>query len=67
MYYILSVLVIGVGALLVFSPQTWFYFTESWKSQSADEPSDLYIFSTRFGGIMCMLAGVAYIVVHLFV
>lgn len=66
MYYILSFLLIGVGALMIFSPQTWFDFTESWKSYSASEPSDRYIFSTRFGGIMCALAGIAYIVVNLF-
>lgn len=66
MYFILSLLLIGIGALMVVSPQTWFDLTESWKSYSSSEPSDRYIWSTRFGGVMCALAGIAYIVVALF-
>lgn len=35
MYFILSLLLIGIGSLMVVSPQTWFNLTERWKSYSS--------------------------------
>ncbi len=64
MYFIVSIFLIGLGALMFFSPQTWFDLTESWKSYST-EPSKLFVFSTRFGGAMFALVGISYIVVTL--
>lgn len=66
MYFILSLLLIGIGSLMLVSPQIWFDLTESWKSDSSSTPSDKYIWNTRFGGIMCASAGILYIVVTLF-
>ena len=64
MYYLLSFVVMGVGALMILRPETWFRLTEGWKSD-ASYPSDSYTFHTRFGGVMCILAGAAYIVINL--
>lgn len=33
--------------------------TESRKTGDGTEPSDLHIRNTRFGGVMCLLAGIA--------
>jgi hypothetical protein len=41
--------------------------TESWKSNDAAKPSDLYLWSTRFGGVMLTLVGLAGVYVYLFV
>ncbi len=57
MYFCLSIILILWGALLFLSPHTWFDLTESWKHSSTCEPSKLWIFSTRFGGVMCILVG----------
>ena len=65
MYFILSLLLIGIGSLMVVSPQTWFNLTERWKSYSSSTPSDKYICNTRFGGIMFASAGILYLVVIL--
>jgi uncharacterized membrane protein len=62
---ILTVLLTLVGLLMIVLPSVIWTITESWKSNDATEPSDLYILSTRFGGVMCTLTGVGGIVVHL--
>ncbi|MBP1996612.1 DUF6199 family natural product biosynthesis protein [Paenibacillus eucommiae] len=59
---ILAVVLTLFGLLLLIKPSVIWTITESWKSNDATEPSDLYIWSTRFGGIMCTLAGVAGII-----
>lgn len=64
MYLILSIVLILCGLLLLVSPRTWFDLTESWKHSSACEPSKLWLLSTRFGGVMCTLVGLAGLVVQ---
>lgn len=54
---ILFILLFLFGLLMIFRPATVWFLLESWKSNDATEPSDLYILSTRFGGILCTLAG----------
>ncbi|WP_373426068.1 DUF6199 family natural product biosynthesis protein [Paenibacillus radicibacter] len=44
------------GCMLLFPAVVWL-ITESWKSNDATEPSDLYKFSTRFGGVCFFLIG----------
>ena len=66
MYYILSILLIVMGALLITAPQLWYELTESWKSQAPSEPSGWFLFSTRFGGAVSFLVGAAYLIVNLF-
>ncbi|RKP57992.1 hypothetical protein D7Z26_00305 [Cohnella endophytica] len=43
-------------------PDLIWVISESWKSNDATEPSDLYIISTRFGGIVCFLSGIGVII-----
>lgn len=64
MYFILGLFVLISGIVMVASPQTVFEITERWKSYSASEPSHLYLNSTRFGGVLCILAGAIGIVVQ---
>lgn len=52
-----AVLVILMGLFMLLRPAVFWSITESWKSGDATEPSDLYLFSTRFGGGACILAG----------
>ena len=63
MYLFLSIVLILWGLLLFFSPKTWFDLTESWKHSSSCEPSNLWILSTRFGGVMCILVGLAGVII----
>ena len=46
------------GAALIWKPQVFYELTESWKHDGGSEPSNLYILSTRFGGVMCALVGI---------
>ena len=47
-----------LGAALVWKPEAFYELTESWKHDGGSEPSNLYILSTRFGGVMCALVGI---------
>ncbi|SDD17729.1 hypothetical protein SAMN02799630_02327 [Paenibacillus sp. UNCCL117] len=53
----ISVLLICFGLLMLIRPQAVWALNEKWKSSDATEPSDLYVWSTRFGGALCLLAG----------
>ncbi|WP_407270188.1 DUF6199 family natural product biosynthesis protein [Radiobacillus sp. PE A8.2] len=55
---LLAIFVLAAGVLMLFKPSLVWEITESWKSNDGTEPSDFYIFSTRFGGVMCTLAGI---------
>ncbi len=54
-----AIFLIGVGLLMIFKPAIFWNITEKWKSADATEPSLLYIWSIRFGGILCSLGGIA--------
>ena len=49
------------GAALLLKPKLLFDLTE--KSYRSDEPSQLYLFSTRFGGVILSVIGVASLIV----
>lgn len=66
MYFILSIILIAAGITMLIRPKIFFELTESWKSNTSREPSKLYLFSTRFGGVMCLLAGVGELIVLVF-
>ncbi|WP_212960454.1 DUF6199 family natural product biosynthesis protein [Cohnella xylanilytica] len=53
----LSVLLMLAGLFLLTKPAVWWKITEVWKSNDATEPSDLYLWNTRIGGALCLLAG----------
>ena len=58
-YLIAGIVLIAIGIVMLAKPRLFFELTESWKHDGgADEPSKLYVWSTRFGGVMCTLAGV---------
>ena len=58
-----SILVLAAGLVMLISPGTIYELTESWKSYSSGEPSTLYLISTRIGGALSALVGIAGIVV----
>lgn len=55
---LLTIILAIVGLVMVIRPDIIWFITERWKSYDATEPSDLYRVSTRFGGILCFLAGI---------
>ncbi|WP_028550520.1 DUF6199 family natural product biosynthesis protein [Paenibacillus sp. UNC451MF] len=59
---VISVILILLGVLMISKPSIIWHIAESWKSNDATEPSGMYIVSTRFGGIMLSLAGIAGII-----
>lgn len=48
-------------------PEFIYEITESWKSYSMGEPSDLYKFSTRVGGAAFILVGAAALIAEIFI
>ena len=64
LYFIAGLALIAIGVVMLVKPQLVFELTESWKHDSgAAEPSKPWLFSTRFGGVMCVLAGIVGIIV----
>ncbi|WP_036740201.1 MULTISPECIES: DUF6199 family natural product biosynthesis protein [unclassified Paenibacillus] len=57
------IVLIAVGLLMLLAPGAVWTVKESWKSNDGTEPSDLYILSTRMGGGIFLLIGIAGIVV----
>lgn len=60
---LILILLLGLG--MIISPQTVWKLKESWKSNDATEPSDLYLWSTRFGGAVFLLVGVSCLVIFM--
>lgn len=52
-----GILFILAGILLFKYAHIWWEITESWKSYRADGPSDLFLLSTKAGGICMALTG----------
>ena len=65
MLVLLSLLCIVAGLAMLLNPELVFELSESWKLDSGAEPSRLFILSTRFGGVMCVLAGIGGVIVPL--
>lgn len=61
-YYMTGILLIALGIFLFVRPDLMWKLTEQWKSYSADEPSDLYLLSTKIGGILLGIVGIAVLV-----
>ncbi len=66
MYITGGIICILVGLFMLIYPNTFYEITQSWKNDSAGEPSKLFIVSTRLGGGVFLLAGVLGIVAALF-
>jgi len=52
-----AIFLLIVGPLMLCFPDAVYELTESWKSDSPSEPSKLYRWNTRIGGIACTLVG----------
>lgn len=57
-----GIVFLALGAFLFFRPDLVWKLTEQWKSYRADEPSELYVISTKVGGVVFALCGVAAVV-----
>ncbi|MET3696620.1 hypothetical protein SAMN05877753_103135 [Bacillus oleivorans] len=57
-----GIILIINGVIMLINPSIIWFITESWKSNDFAEPSILYIWSTRFGGIISTLLGIVWIV-----
>ena len=66
MYIILGILLCIVGVVMIANPRLFYDIVESWKNSGNAEPSDLYIFNTRLGGVVFFLVGIAGTVILLF-
>ena len=64
MYLIIGIIFLVFGIVLFLKPRLFYDLTESWKNNVTGEPSDLYIFSIRFRGVVVAIVGVASIIVH---
>ena len=60
-----GIVLIAIGAFLFCKPDLIWKLTEEWKSTRADGPSDFYLKSTKFGGVLFMLCGIVAIVLLL--
>jgi len=47
-----------IGLIMLIKPHAIWSITEKWKSYNATESSNLYIYSIRFGGIMCTIVSI---------
>ena len=64
LYFFIGLILIVIGITMLVRPKFIYELTESWKHGGGmDEPSALYLFSTRFGGVMFILAGIGGLIV----
>ena len=59
---ITGIFLLSMGVFMISKPSVFWLLFESWKSNDATEPSSLYIWSTRFGGIMFIVVGICLII-----
>lgn len=62
-----GIIFVILGLSIFLKPALFWKLTEQWKSYRADEPSDFYIISTKFGGILLTVFGIAMIVLPLLI
>ena len=60
-----GIIIAIIGIFIFLKPGLVWELTEKWKSYRADEPSEFYIKSTRFGGALFVLLGIVMIVLPL--
>ena len=63
MYILCGIIFLIIGFVMLRFPELIYEITESWKSYSSGEASDLYRLSTRVGGIAFIVVGIACIIV----
>lgn len=57
MYIIGSLLLLSIGFIMIFFPKNFYSITQSWKNDSACEPSDSYLIHLRIGGGIFVFVG----------
>lgn len=65
MYIALSIIIAIIGITMILKPGLIYDITESWKTYTDSEPSELYLFNTRLGGVVFLLIGIAGIIILL--
>lgn len=53
----LSILNLLFGLFMFIFPRAFWVITELWKSTGAEDPSKIFIISTKFGGMMFSIVG----------
>lgn len=64
MKLIAGILLTVCGIIMFFNPSLLYELTERWKSYSSADPSELYIFSTKVGGVFFTLVGIASVILY---
>ncbi|MDQ1002566.1 hypothetical protein QFZ28_002966 [Neobacillus niacini] len=59
----LGVFFIIIGVLFIINPSFIWLITESRKSDDDTEPSRIYIWNTRFGGMILLIVGIGSVIV----
>ena len=57
-----GIIFFALGIFIFLKPDLIWKITEEWKSYSADEPSDWYIKSTKFGGALFTVFGIIIVI-----
>lgn len=60
-----GIIIAVIGIFIFLKPNLVWELTEKWKSYRADEPSDFYLKSTRFGGALFVLLGIVMMILPL--
>ena len=63
-YWICAILLIGLGIFRIALPEESIYLRAHWRFKDC-EPSETYIKMERFGGILCIVFAVIFIVIAL--
>jgi len=53
----MGMFLVFAGLIMNFKTTLLWKITEQWTSKDGTEPSTLYLWNTRFGGIVCLLIG----------
>ena len=63
-YFFAGLALIGLGVVMLVNPKFVYEVHETWKHNGdAGEPSNLYLWHTRIGGIVFILAGICGLIV----
>lgn len=61
---LLGAVFIVFGLFMIVAPKLFYKITQGWKNDSETEPSNLFVISTRFGGVIFIVVGIAAIVIR---
>ena len=64
MYILVGIIFIVIGFIMLISPRTFYAITESWKGHAQGDPTSLFCISTRIGGAMLFVLGIASVIIQ---